>query len=68
MGMLRTNIVLDAARLQKAKKVTGIKATRAVVDFALKRLTESSKTLASLVGLSGKIHFQKGYSYKKARA
>lgn len=67
MALIRTNIVLDTKKLSQAKKVTGLKTTKEVVDFALKRLTDSAKALDSLAHLAGKIHFKKGYSYKKQR-
>lgn len=35
---MRTNIVLDEDLLQRAKQITGIKTTRAVVDEALRTL------------------------------
>lgn len=68
MNLVRTNIELDPVKLEKARKVTGLKTTKAVVDFALSRLADSSKALSSLVNLAGKVHFKKGYSYKKNRA
>ena len=36
--MKRTNIVVDEILLSKGKKATGLKTSRAVVDFALKEL------------------------------
>lgn len=63
----RTNIELDLGKVQKAKKITGFKTTKALVDFALTRLTDSDRGLTALGRLSGKIRFKKGYSYKKAR-
>jgi len=40
--MKRTNIVLDEKLLEKGKKATGLKTTKAVVDFALKELIRHS--------------------------
>ncbi len=68
MNLVRTNIELDPVKLERARKVTGLKTTKAVVDFALSRLSDSSKALSSLVNLAGKVRFKKGYSYKKNRA
>ena len=67
MGLVRTNLELDPKKVGDAKRLTGLKTTKAVVDFALARLTASSKTLAAIFRLSGRIHFEKGYSYKRAR-
>ena len=68
MQTCRTNIELDGAKLARAKKITGLKTAKAVVDFALTRLAATTRGLSSLVTLSGSIHFKKGYSYKKNRA
>jgi Arc/MetJ family transcription regulator len=35
---MRTNVVLDEALVEKAKALTGIKTTRAVIDEALRVL------------------------------
>lgn len=67
MGFQRTNIQLNSAKLEAAKRFTGLKTTKAVVNFALGRLSDSSRALATLTRLSGKIRFEKGYSYKKSR-
>jgi Arc/MetJ family transcription regulator len=40
--MKRTNIVLDEKLVEKGKKVTGLKTSRAVIDFALKELIRHS--------------------------
>ena len=40
--MKRTNIVIDEKLVEKGKKVTGLKTSRAVVDFALKELIRRS--------------------------
>lgn len=64
---IRTNIELDRAQVKLAKQVTGLKTTRAVVHFALQRLTATSRALSTLAGMSGKVHFRRGYSYKRAR-
>jgi Arc/MetJ family transcription regulator len=41
--MRRTNIVLDEKLVEKGKKATGLKTSKAVVDFALKELIRHSK-------------------------
>jgi Arc/MetJ family transcription regulator len=38
---MRTNVVLDESLVEKAKALTGIKTTRAVIDEALRVLTQS---------------------------
>ena len=38
---MRTNVVLDESRVERAKSLTGIKTTRAVIDEALRRLIQS---------------------------
>lgn len=67
MTPFRTNLLLDPLKLAKAKRLTGLKTTRAVVDFALARLTATSKALSQLFHLAKKIRFKKGYSYKRGR-
>lgn len=64
---LRTNIHIDPIKLERAKKITGLRTAKAVVDFALARLESTAKALDSIFKLSGKIRFHSGYSYKKAR-
>lgn len=67
MRLQRTNIEIDPAKVIKAKQMTGLKTTKAVVDFALGRLSASSGALSSLFSLAGKVRFKKGYSYKRCR-
>ena len=40
--MKRTNIVLDEKLVEKGKKVTGLKTSKSVIDFALKELIRHS--------------------------
>jgi Arc/MetJ family transcription regulator len=40
--MKRTNIVIDEKLVEKGKKVTGLKTSKSVVDFALKELIRRS--------------------------
>ena len=40
--MRRTNIVLDEKLVEKGKKATGLKTSKALVDFALKELIRHS--------------------------
>lgn len=67
MVMIRTNLELDAVKVRQAKRLTGLTTTKAVVDFALARLTETTRALGALVKMAGKVHFRTGYSYKKMR-
>ncbi len=63
---MRTNIVLDDELVKEARKLTGIKTKRALVDEALRTLVRTRKRL-SLLDLEGKIRFAPGYDYKKVR-
>ena len=63
---MRTNIVLDDDLVREAKKLTGIKTKRALVDEALRQLVRSRKA-PSLLDLKGTIRFADGYDYKKLR-
>jgi len=40
--MKRTNIILDEKLVEKGKKVTGLKTSKSVVDFALRELVRHS--------------------------
>jgi Arc/MetJ family transcription regulator len=40
--MKRTNIVLDEKLVEKGKKATGLKTSKAVIDFALRELIRHS--------------------------
>lgn len=63
----RTNIEIDTDKVSKAKKISGLKSNKDVVDYALSRLIATSRSLASLVALSGKVKFGKNYDYKEQR-
>ncbi len=67
MSYTRTNIEIDPAKLKAARQVVGLKTAKATVDFALARLARTSAALESLSRLAGKVHFKKGYTYKKGR-
>lgn len=68
METQRTNIELDPGKLAQAKKITGLASNKAVVDFALLRLVDTTKALKSLKKLAGKVAFKRGYSYKRLRS
>lgn len=64
--MKRTNIVLDEGLVEEARRLTGIKTTREVVDEALRVLVRV-KQRRPLSELKGKIRFADGYDYKALR-
>lgn len=56
--MKRTNIVIDEKKIAKARKITGLKTTREVVDHALDSLITRRETYRKLLKLQGKIHWE----------
>ncbi len=67
MSSKRTNIEIDSRKLAKAKRISGCKTTREVVDYALGRLIQSAKNLKEILNLRGQIHFGPNYNYKASR-
>jgi Arc/MetJ family transcription regulator len=65
--MKRTNIVLDEALVDEARRLTGLPTTRAVVDEALRTLVRL-KRRTPLSSLHGKVRLADGYDYKALRA
>lgn len=63
---MRTNIVLDEELVEEAKRLTGIKTKRELVQEALKTLIKTKKR-TSLLKLAGKIEFAPGYDHKALR-
>ena len=63
----RTNIVIDQTKLNKAKKLAGLRTARETVDYALGRIIGSTEALKRLFALRGKVHFNKKYNYKALR-
>jgi len=63
---MRTNIVLDDVLVAEALKVSHSKTKKALIHEALKEYVDNRKRL-SLLDLSGKIQFRKGYDYKAMR-
>ena len=55
--MKRTRILLDEDLVAKAKKATGIRTTRQLVDHALRELLRHRKQ-RELLKLRGKIHWE----------
>lgn len=59
--MKRTNVVLDEKLTEEAKRLSGIKTTRALVDRALHEFVERQKRFKKqrkLLGLFGKIQWE----------
>lgn len=67
MKTKRTNIEIDIKKLEEAKKISGLKTTKEVVDFALGSIVGSKNALDEWFKLKGKIHFDKNYDYKRSR-
>ena len=63
---MRTNIVLDDGLVAEALKISRLKTKKALIHEALKEYVDNRKRL-SLLDLSGKIRFRKGYDYKAMR-
>ena len=63
---MRTNVFLDDDLVEEARKLTGIKTKRELVNEALRVLIESQKR-KSLLEISGKIQFAPGYDHKELR-
>jgi Arc/MetJ family transcription regulator len=63
---MRTNVVLDDELIDEAKRLTGIKSKRALIDEALRVLIQTRRR-KSLLDLQGKIQFAEGYDYKRLR-
>lgn len=64
---MRTNIDLDDTLLDEARRLTGIKTKRALVEEAL-RVLIASRRRRSLLDLEGKIAFADGYDHRDLRA
>ena len=67
MKTKRTNIEIDPQKMANIRKMTGLKTSRAIVDFALKRLIQTSKSLGEILKYEGKVSMVDGYSYKRER-
>ena len=63
---MRTNIELDEALVEEARRLTGIGTKRALVEEAL-RVLISSKRRRSLLELQGKIAFAERYDHRELR-
>ena len=56
--MKRTNIVLDEKVVEKARKITGLKTQREVVDFALRELVRREDVRKNIIRLKGKVRWE----------
>lgn len=63
---MRTNVFLDDDLVEEARKLTGIKTKRDLVNEALRVLIESQKR-RSLLEIRGQIEFAPGYDHKELR-
>lgn len=63
---MRTNVVLNDEVINKALKISGLHTKKEVIDVALKEFIRNRSRL-DIRELKGKIHFSKGYDYKKLR-
>lgn len=63
----RTNIEIDEVKLKRAAKLAGLSTAKETVDFALDRLTRTTRVLKDLFNLQGRIRFDKKYNYKSFR-
>ncbi len=66
MVSMRTNIELDDDLIEEARRLTGIKTKRELVQEALITLIEHRKR-KNLLDLAGKIEFAPGYDYQALR-
>ncbi len=67
MSYQRTNIEIDPKKLEKVKKISGLKTAKEAVDYALGKIATSNQAWKGILNLRGKIKFEEGYDYKKGR-
>ena len=65
-GRMRTNIDLDEALVDEARRLTGINTKKALVEEALKVLI-AARRRRSLLDLHGRIAFADGYDHRDLR-
>ncbi|MEW6552838.1 MAG: type II toxin-antitoxin system VapB family antitoxin [Actinomycetota bacterium] len=64
---MRTNIVIDDELVEKARRLTGIKTKRALVDMALRELV-ARKERKGILSLEGKVEWEGDLEeWRKAR-
>lgn len=63
---MRTNIYIDERLIEEAKKLTGLKTKKDIVNLALEELIKNRKR-KNLLDIQGKISFTEDYDYKKMR-
>lgn len=67
MSLQRTNIEIDPQKIKMAKKLTGLKTAKEIVNFALDRLAQTSWALDQIFKSEGRVKLHSKYSYKKER-
>jgi Arc/MetJ family transcription regulator len=63
---VRTNIYIDEKLIEEAKKLTGLKTKKDVVNLALEELIKNRRR-KNLLDIQGKISFVEDYDYKQMR-
>lgn len=63
---MRTNIDLDDDLLEEARRLSGLRTKRAVVNEALRSYVQARRRL-SLLDLKGRIRLADGYDHKTLR-
>lgn len=63
---MRTNIFINEQLIEEAKKLTGLKTKKDIVNLALEELIRSRQR-KNLMDIRGKISFAEDYDYKKMR-
>lgn len=64
--IMRTNIVINDKLIEEAKRLTGLKTKKDIVNLALKELIMRRKQ-KNLLDIKGKISFIEDYDYKNMR-
>ncbi|TZE79723.1 type II toxin-antitoxin system VapB family antitoxin [Calorimonas adulescens] len=63
---MRTNIVINDKLIEEAKRLTGLKTKKDIVNLALEELIMRRKQ-KNLLDIKGKISFIEDYDYKNMR-
>jgi len=64
---MATNLAIDDELLREAQRMGGLKTKKATVTEALKEYIQRRKQ-TEIMEQFGKIDFERGYNYKRARA
>jgi len=65
---MNQTVEVDAALLEHAARLTGLKDRQKVVEQALNELIRRRAKIESLLAMAGKVQFHDDYDYKKLRA